>query len=1282
MSVFQEQSLPISVATVADLATSRARTANGGVLQTSGYTVAGDGGASQYIYRKTGRSLITVNGFHIAGPGTDDYFESTNKLEANAIGWGCDPTGTTDCSTALVAATAALPTGGSIVFPAGTYQFTVSCSLAHCVFRPGAKLKITNGAINTFTGDASTNEIVDVAHGRLANEAITFTGADLPGGLIPSILYYVRDVTTDRFRVAEYIGGPAVDLTDAGTGEMVYSFVPHVTIDSYTASPSQRVFDISAGGVFVITKKHPVTVEHWGAVGDGVTDDSIPGQAAIAATNNVELLAKTYRATWTVDPNNASVSIKGRKSRLIAANNNEFALTLAGNYPGGVCRISEIDFYGTLTTKLKHGLQIATGSAVFVDNCWFQNCGLGLCVNSSIELRFATCWFRDNYVATLLTTRTAVTGWTIDDIAGQTVTLSSDSVAIQHPTEISFFACVYNTNNIAVVCDQPGNIWALAQDLLFDKCVMQYGDIGLLLIGPELGRQTDTCTVMNSNWCEFNDRNTVTRFDGVDYAGGDYITSFGVLEINNGIVETVRATDVADVRLYACSLNETTEFFCDETASITTEMCYGYDLVIPHLTDVTFSIRDSYAALSKSYMPTAISYALANSPRLIRSYTCYEGNALPLYAATSLGTFPDGVLPVNECQGYRTDYLNGASIPYTSEEDVKYSIKFSIKAHCPVKTFTADNTTDVFTSVAHGFADGMEMRVTSAGTLPASMAVDTPYYIMEKTDDTFKLSGAGNMRMRALVPGLDYDDKHTVIGSPMSGDFVLRFKMTTTFGLETSMVFGVCSEDEPFALNNYALPDFGVQYINATTMKLWKNNVETTHTVDWDQGVVTFTRTGSSLTVTVDGDVIASATDASFGTADMHPVFTSASVVTGEVLLYDRPETVYAGTMIARTFESNGVAINITTNGTGIHSISQTPSFNMMVTNIDSGAISGPRIFPITDDWSTWQLHGPAGEGGVGTQIITTAEPEAVRDYLVSAVNVISHANNAEMRDYAQSKCFFAPAVVNAAEGVQLDGDVLIETGASGSNYDDTNTWLGQALNGDFTLEFELPTFSTSPVFGIRPGSTITPGINQYTAQTFGAQYIDSTTVRSWKLGDLTAETVAWKNGKVKITRVGSTVKLFVEDVEVAAVEETGFSTGTVYPTVSFIPNVSASLIVRTQSGSQHHLGSNLTLVDYSVLSRKEVQNTVTFGTAIRLDFDTRDGDNKLITLTNDTTITVVGTRAGAYTLVVKQDGVGDHGITWAGFATNPAQPTQTADSVTVYKFYYDPSVPTFIDVT
>ena len=58
-----------------------------------------------------------------------------------------------------------------------------------------------------------------------------------------------------------------------------------------------------------------------------------------------------------------------------------------------------------------------------------------------------------------------------------------------------------------------------------------------------------------------------------------------------------------------------------------------------------------------------------------------------------------------------------------------------------VGVFTADNATDVFTLASHGLANGTAVEVrNSGGALPASLEIDTEYYIVTATANTFQLS--------------------------------------------------------------------------------------------------------------------------------------------------------------------------------------------------------------------------------------------------------------------------------------------------------------------------------------------------------------------------------------------------------------------------------------------------------------------------------------------------------------------------------------------------------------
>lgn len=80
------------------------------------------------------------------------------------------------------------------------------------IFASGAKLSAA------FTA-AVTDIITSAAHGLSEEDLIQVSSSTtLPAGLSASTDYYVRDVTTNTFKVSLIKGGPVVDITDTGTG--------------------------------------------------------------------------------------------------------------------------------------------------------------------------------------------------------------------------------------------------------------------------------------------------------------------------------------------------------------------------------------------------------------------------------------------------------------------------------------------------------------------------------------------------------------------------------------------------------------------------------------------------------------------------------------------------------------------------------------------------------------------------------------------------------------------------------------------------------------------------------------------------------------------------------------------------------------------------------------------------------------------------------------------------------------------------------------------------------
>lgn len=63
------------------------------------------------------------------------------------------------------------------------------------------------------TGDAATDVLTSTAHGFADDDPIEFVGLTGGAPLVEATTYYVRDSTTDTFKVTATVGGTAIDLT-------------------------------------------------------------------------------------------------------------------------------------------------------------------------------------------------------------------------------------------------------------------------------------------------------------------------------------------------------------------------------------------------------------------------------------------------------------------------------------------------------------------------------------------------------------------------------------------------------------------------------------------------------------------------------------------------------------------------------------------------------------------------------------------------------------------------------------------------------------------------------------------------------------------------------------------------------------------------------------------------------------------------------------------------------------------------------------------------------------
>lgn len=103
-----------------------------------------------------------------------------------------------------------------------------------------------SGNPQEFSVSASTDVVTCLAHGFSDTNAIVFYGGTVPSPLVEGTVYYVRDATTDTFKVAATAGGSAIDLTGTGASDCVVS---RLVEQSYAGADTHTVTSFSIGAV-------------------------------------------------------------------------------------------------------------------------------------------------------------------------------------------------------------------------------------------------------------------------------------------------------------------------------------------------------------------------------------------------------------------------------------------------------------------------------------------------------------------------------------------------------------------------------------------------------------------------------------------------------------------------------------------------------------------------------------------------------------------------------------------------------------------------------------------------------------------------------------------------------------------------------------------------------------------------------------------------------------------------------------------------------------------------
>ena len=103
------------------------------------------------------------------------------------------------------------------------------------------------GTEKEYAVDTATDVITCNAHGYADTTKIVFTNGSAPAGLTEGTVYFVRDSTTNTFKVAATSGGAAIDLTAQPAAGSVVSLIVEEIVTSQ-GTLAVNTFTINANG--------------------------------------------------------------------------------------------------------------------------------------------------------------------------------------------------------------------------------------------------------------------------------------------------------------------------------------------------------------------------------------------------------------------------------------------------------------------------------------------------------------------------------------------------------------------------------------------------------------------------------------------------------------------------------------------------------------------------------------------------------------------------------------------------------------------------------------------------------------------------------------------------------------------------------------------------------------------------------------------------------------------------------------------------------------------------
>jgi hypothetical protein len=103
--------------------------------------------------------------------------------------------------------------------------------------------------------DTSANTLTSTTHGFVEDQAVVlYSSGETPAPIKPNLIYYVQKVDANTIKLKESIGGPAIDITAAGSGTITTCAARCFSITMQeTVSGDQSYTPLKALGRVVVT---------------------------------------------------------------------------------------------------------------------------------------------------------------------------------------------------------------------------------------------------------------------------------------------------------------------------------------------------------------------------------------------------------------------------------------------------------------------------------------------------------------------------------------------------------------------------------------------------------------------------------------------------------------------------------------------------------------------------------------------------------------------------------------------------------------------------------------------------------------------------------------------------------------------------------------------------------------------------------------------------------------------------------------------------------------------